>query len=135
VYVYNFNMTTVCNCKVNFIRPKGYNNLKIWCTDPNNIYIGRKGVVFITNSFGNKERYPKEDSYFANPYKVGKDGNINEVLEMYYQYIKNKTDHYDKLLLLVGKNLGCWCVNSNSFNEMRCHGQVLLFIMNSYGMI
>lgn len=47
-------MTTVSNVKMQFIKQKNYNNLKEWCEDPNNIYIGRKGIVFI-----NKERYQK----------------------------------------------------------------------------
>ena len=39
---------SVCNVKVNNIRPK-YNNLKEWMDDPNNIYIGRGKIVFINN--------------------------------------------------------------------------------------
>ena len=42
---------SVVNVKVNCIRPK-YNNLEEWMTDPNNVYIGRKGIVFI-----NSERF------------------------------------------------------------------------------
>lgn len=41
-------MSIVCNCKVEFIRKKGYDNLAQWCQDSNNVYIGRKGIVFIT---------------------------------------------------------------------------------------
>jgi hypothetical protein len=45
---------SVVNCKVQYIRPK-YNNLKEWMNDPNNIYIGRGGVVFI-----DKKRFPAQ---------------------------------------------------------------------------
>lgn len=128
-------MTTVCNCKVKFIRPKGYRDLSDWMSHSDNIYIGRKGIVFITNQFGNKERYPKQDSYFANPYKVGKDGSIKEVLEKYCQYIKDKPDFYQKLLELKNKNLGCWCIETNQSSPMICHGQVLLYTMNCFGII
>jgi len=37
---------SVVNCKVKYIRPE-YNNLKEWMNNPNNVYIGREGVVFI----------------------------------------------------------------------------------------
>lgn len=37
---------SIINCKVEFIRPQ-YNNLQEWMNDENNIYIGRKGIVFI----------------------------------------------------------------------------------------
>lgn len=38
--------TYVSNVKVKYIRPH-YNNLKSWCENSNNIYIGRAGIVFI----------------------------------------------------------------------------------------
>ena len=71
--------------KVQHIRPKGYENLRAWCTDESNEYIGRRGVVFI-----DKKRYPEEDSVWANPYKIGKDGDRDEVLEKYEEYIWGK---------------------------------------------
>jgi hypothetical protein len=43
---------SVVNCKVKYIRPE-YNNLKEWMNNPNNVYIGREGVVFI-----DKKRFP-----------------------------------------------------------------------------
>lgn len=43
---------SVVNCKVKHIRPK-YNNLEEWIKDENNVYIGRKGVVFI-----DEKRFP-----------------------------------------------------------------------------
>ena len=58
--------TRLVNVSVKNIRPK-YKNLKEWMEDKDNIYIGRKGVVFIDN-----ERYPKFDSPFANPFKIKK---------------------------------------------------------------
>lgn len=42
-----------------------------------NVYIGRKGVVFVDG-----------DSIWANPYKVGKNGTIKQVLELYKTHIK-----------------------------------------------
>lgn len=44
-------------------------NLKEWMNDPNNVYIERRGIVFIDG-----KRFPEQDSPYANPFKVGKDG-------------------------------------------------------------
>ena len=46
--------------------------------DPNNIYIGQRGVVFI-----DKKRFPAQASKFANPYKVGKHRTREEVINKY----------------------------------------------------
>ena len=59
--------TTVVNVKVENIRPE-YQNLKEWMNDENNVYIGRGGIVFIDG-----ERFPKQNSEWANPFKISKD--------------------------------------------------------------
>ena len=69
--------TSVVCVKVASLRPK-YNNLKEWMADSNNVYIGRRGIVFIKG-----ERFPKKDSIWANPYKIGKDGTRDQVLKIY----------------------------------------------------
>jgi hypothetical protein len=113
--------TKLVNCKVAFIRPK-YKNLKEWIEDPDNVYIARAGVVFV-----DKVRYPKESSPFANPYKVGKHGTREEVVEKYKIYILEKIDsdpEFKKLVeTLRGKTLGCWC------SPELCHGNILLDIL------
>jgi len=86
---------SVINCKVKFLRQNGYDNLKEWVSNPENIYIGRAGVVFVKSSSENgksekKERFPKKSSIFANPFKVGKDGTRDEVLELYETWIRGK---------------------------------------------
>ena len=110
----------VVNVKVKFIRPE-YNNLKEWNNDNKNIYIGRRGIVFIKNKDG-KERYPKENSKWHNPYKVGEKYSRKTSLEKYKEYIldkiKNNPEIYN-LKELKGKNLGCWC------HPELCHGHVL----------
>lgn len=114
---------SVCNVKVKYIRPQ-YQNLKEWCEDPNNVYIGRQGVVFV-----DKERYPKRGSIFANPFKVGKDGDRDEVCEKYRVYVQKRIDtefqFREELENLRGKTLGCWC------KPERCHGDILLEILNN----
>ena len=82
---------SIVNCKVSNIRPK-YKNLQEWMDDPNNIYIGRKGVVFI-----NKKRYPEKDSIWCNPYKINKTGNRDDVLNKYEIYIRNKLEKDESL--------------------------------------
>lgn len=115
---------SVVNCKVANIRPK-YKNLQEWMEDPNNVYIGRGGIVFI-----DKQRFPKHSSNFANPYKIGRDGLREEVIEKYRGYITAKIKHdtllEKELITLRGKNLGCWC-----FPEP-CHGDVLIELLSKY---
>ena len=120
---------SVVNCKVKFIRPE-YDNLKEWIDDNNNVYIGRKGVVFIKDKITEKkERFPKESSIFCNPFKVGKDGTREEVIEKYEKYIKEKiivnNELKEELIKMKNKNLGCWCYPE------KCHGDVLLKIINN----
>lgn len=115
---------SIVNCKVQYIRPK-YNDLEEWISDENNEYIGRGGVLFI-----GKERYPKYSSVFANPYKIGKDGSREEVINKYKIYISNKLNKdnllVNKLISLKGKTLGCWC------HPEYCHGNVLLELIDEY---
>lgn len=115
---------SVCNCKVQFIRPR-YKNLQEWMKDPNNVYIARAGVVFI-----DKQRFPKKASNFANPFKVGKSGSREEVIEKYRTYIKEKLEKdislQKELVEMKGKNLGCWCAPDP------CHGDFLLELIDIY---
>lgn len=116
---------SIVNCKVSFLRPLGYNNLQEWINDPNNIYVGRAGIVFIE-----KVRFPKTSSIFANPYKVGSDGTREEVIQKYETYIRGRLQSepalVEQLRSMKGKTLGCWC------KPEACHGDVLLRLMNEY---
>lgn len=117
---------SVVNCKVQYIRPQ-YQNLKEWVEDyKNNIYIGRKGVVFIDG-----KRYPPYTSRFANPFKIGKHGTREEVLLKYREYIVDKMDRDEifrrDVLKLKGKRLGCWCCPE------KCHGDILLQLIEEHG--
>lgn len=112
----------VVNVKVKYIRPE-YHNLKEWCQDSTNEYIGRAGVVFI-----DKQRYPKKSSIFANPFKVKKYGR-EECLNKYREYIINKIDNeslIDELKRIKNKRLGCWCAPEP------CHGHVLMDLIHNY---
>jgi hypothetical protein len=82
---------SVVNCKVKYIRPD-YNNIQEWINNPNHEYIGRRGVVFI-----NKERFPKQNSIWANPFKIGLDGTRDDVLCKYEKQIRHKLSTDDFL--------------------------------------
>jgi len=119
--------TKVVNVRVKYIRPE-YDNLEEWTKDPKNVYIGRRGVVFVGKG-EHKKRFPTKDSLFANPFKVGKDGNRKEVLQKYKEYLhqqleEDKITHED-IKSLKDKNLGCWC------HPEECHGDVLLEIIQN----
>lgn len=114
-------MTSIVNVKVSYIRPQ-YNNLQEWMTNPNNIYIGRKGCVFI-----NGNRYPEKDSIWHNPFKINTYESRELVLKKYRIYITNKIKDenlYDELMKLDGKTLGCWCKPEG------CHGDILIELIN-----
>lgn len=115
-------MTEVVNVKVAYIRPR-YKNLKEWMEDPNNIYIGRAGIVFIDS-----ERYPKKASLWANPFKGGE---RSKCIEQYRDYIVKRIETeglHDELGKLKGKRLGCWCKPEN------CHGDVLVDLIQKYNL-
>lgn len=115
----------VANVKVAHIRPK-HHDLREWCADPQNVYVGRRGVVFVACE-GKQIRYPQTDSPFANPFKVGKDGTREDVIEKYRKYIEarleKEPDLARALTELKGKTLGCWCA------PLACHADVLCDIL------
>lgn len=113
--------TNLVNVKVSHIRPR-YNNLKEWMDDPNNVYIGRKGIVFIDG-----KRFPSKGSVFANPFKSAKEPGV-DVIDKYRTYIIEQIESgaisEEEVTNLKGKTLGCWC------RPERCHGDVLLEILD-----
>lgn len=114
---------SVVNVKIIHLRPQ-YNNLKEWMENPDHVYIGRKGIVFIDN-----KRFPEKDSLWCNPFKIGKDGSREEILDMYREYIEEKIEKEclgDELRSLKGKVLGCWC------SPQPCHGDILVELINSH---
>ena len=114
---------SVKNCKVAYIRPD-FQNLQEWMEDSLNVYIGRAGVVFIDG-----QRFPQTASPFCNPFKVGKDGTREEVIEKFREHIMQRIAKEPQLknalLALKGKNLGCWCAPES------CHGNVLLELLKT----
>jgi hypothetical protein len=98
--------------------------------DPQNVYIGRGRIVFIDG-----KRYPPQDSIWANPFKVGKDGTLEEIIEKYEIYISQKLENEPelrrKLEKLKGKTLGCWCLDNPETKNIICHGQILQHLISN----
>mgnify|MGYP003341696067 FL=1 len=69
------NQTKCINLKYLSLENK---NLKEWMEDPNNVYIGRKEVVFIDG-----KRFPEEDSIWINPFRQTKLNNIEFIINEY----------------------------------------------------
>jgi hypothetical protein len=115
---------SVVNVKVCNIRPE-YANLKEWMNDPENVYIGRAGIVFIDGC-----RFPKKNSIWSNPFKINDKSSRKQVLRKYEIYLRNLLDNDENLVnelkKLRGKNLGCWC-----YPEM-CHGNILLKLIEEF---
>ncbi|KAJ3192711.1 hypothetical protein HK101_006100 [Irineochytrium annulatum] len=130
--------TRVVNVKVQFLRTgasgKGgrrYDSLKEWCDDPQNVYIGRGGVIlFDVEGNGKKRRYPYKNSVLHNPFKVGPGKNRDKVCDLYRDYLLEKLEaegedgvFHRALADAKGKALGCWC------KPERCHGDEIVKIM------
>ena len=126
--------TSVICVKVDSIRKKGFQNLREWMKNENNVYIGRKGVLLLEpEGGGTKRRFPEEDSIWANPFKIDKNSTREDVIAKYETYIREKiakdNSLIEKLLKLKGKTLGCWC------HPEPCHGDVLLKLICEYDAI
>jgi hypothetical protein len=80
--------------------------------EPFDVYIGRE-----CNGFSR--------SKWANPYKIGRDGDREGVIRKFEAYLCSRPDLLADLPELVGKVLGCWCA------PHACHGDVLLRLAES----
>lgn len=75
--------------------------------DPYDVYVGRP-------------------SPFGNPFEIGKDGNREEVIEKFKNYVYSNPILLSRIKSeLKGKILGCWCAPKH------CHAEILVEIANS----
>jgi len=75
-----------------------------------------------------KEKYDVyigRPSEWGNPFSIGKDGNREEVIKKYREYILNKPELIDRLPELKDKILACWC------KPQACHGDVLVELIEN----
>jgi hypothetical protein len=63
--------------------------------------------------------YIGRPSKWGNPFVIGKDGNRDEVIAKYAEWIKTQPELMATLPELKDKVLGCWC------RPYKCHGDVL----------
>ena len=69
--------------------------------------------------------YVGRPSWWGNPYRIGRDGTREEVIEKFRQYaIKKLEVTPDWLDKLRGKDLICWCAPKS------CHADILLELAN-----
>jgi hypothetical protein len=77
-----------------------------------------EGVVYIGRAM-HRGGWRLPGSAWANPYRIGRDGDRDEVIARYREYVSEHPELRAALPELRGKVLGCWCV------PLPCHGQVL----------
>lgn len=93
------------------------NGKKVGFVGKDKIYIGRKS-------------YAQKGSLLANKFKIGRDGNRDEVVEKYRRWLwneyKKKGEVYKELWRIANKvkkgekvQLMCWCA------PYKCHGDVV----------
>jgi hypothetical protein len=131
IYIEMSETSVVC-VKVDSIRKKGFHTLRDWMKNENNVYIGRRGVILLEpEGGGTRRRFPEQDSIWANPFKIDKNGTREDVIAKYEAYIREKLNKdatlVEELLKLKGKTLGCWC------HPDPCHGDVLIKLIEEYG--
>ena len=66
--------------------------------------------------------YIGRPSKWGNPFVIGRDGNRDEVVRKYLDYILENQNLLNDLHELKGKNLGCYCAPEP------CHGDVLIVL-------
>jgi len=62
---------------------------------------------------------------FGNPFEIGKDGNREEVVTQYAEWVLTQPELLATIKTkLKGKTLGCWCA------PQLCHGDILVELTN-----
>lgn len=98
-YIERYDVPSVCNIRNDF----------------ETIYIGRRN-----------RSWEREGSIWANPYKVGDDGSLDEVLNLYRSHVLTNRELLFEIPNLRGHILGCWC------KPKGCHGDVLAEIYTEW---
>lgn len=70
--------------------------------------------------------YIGRPSKWGNPFSIGKDGNRNEVISKYLEWVQAQPKLMRALPELKGKTLGCWCA------PKPCHGHILESLAKEY---
>lgn len=67
--------------------------------------------------------YIGRPSKWGNPFKIGKNGTREEVINKYHEWIETQPELMSSLPELKGKILGCYCAPE------LCHGNVLVELL------
>lgn len=65
------------------------------------------------------------ESAFANPYRIGQDGDRAEVIAKYREWLLGSEELLDRLHELRGRRLACWC------SPEPCHADVLVELVDA----
>jgi len=71
--------------------------------------------------------YIGRPSKWGNPFVIGVDGDREDVIRKYREWIVKQDHLLASLDELRGKTLGCWCAPE------ACHGDVLVEMLNTIG--
>jgi hypothetical protein len=71
--------------------------------------------------------YIGRPSKWGNPFIIGKDGDRDDVIRKYKEWIITQPHLMNSLYELKGKTLGCWC------KPNACHGDILVELSNKEG--
>jgi len=89
------------------------------------IYIKENNMKVLNKKNSIDGVYIGRPSKFGNPFEIGKDGDREEVIRKYKEWILNQPELVeDAKRELKGKDLVCWCA------PLACHGDILLEIAN-----
>lgn len=77
-------------------------------------------------------------SVWGNPFKIGDDGDRDDVIEKYKNWLVYGEGRplLRRLGELEGQTLGCWCASQGGVtveDELICHGQILLKLLEHRG--
>jgi len=63
---------------------------------------------------------------WGNPFRIGRDGTREEVMEKYRKWAPNQPKLMAQLHILKGQRLGCWC------KPLPCHGDILCELVETF---
>ncbi len=84
-------------------------------------------TTVVNLKMGSYDAYIGRGSPFGNPFKIGKDGDRDEVIRKFRLYFKERlkdSTFKSMILALRGKRLGCYCA------PLACHGDVIVAYLN-----
>ena len=85
-------------------------------------------MFFMANTHCKRSKYDVyigRPSCWGNPFEIGRDGDREEVIRKYEEWIMKQPHLLARLGELKGKVLGCWC------HPRACHGDVLARLADS----